>query len=201
MQWMLYYYCRYPAWQKIIQEEADKYLNHNSDFHDLAKMDVKDFPQTYHFMREVFRLRPASSGLVFDTVEDTSVQGVLIPKGTQVIATTRLAGVLCTPGQNRYEFDPTRWDESKQHPETIKRLNAVCFSTFGSGPRMCPGRHMAMVQLLYVLVGVYACFDATFFPLPESVYEVEEAFSGTTKPKNFYPHLLLRPKYASLTQE
>jgi cytochrome P450 len=195
MQWLLYYYCKHPEYQLIIQQEVDQALSSKDNDLALSLLDVKDFPFCHAFIKETLRLKPSATVLIFDAGKDTEIMGHFIPKGTQVLAMNRLAGVLATPGDNPFKFDPFRHCEKSNHPDVLRQLNNVGIAAFGTGPRMCPGRHVATLELLYLLVGIYACFDGALFELPDTLYPIEEEFNGSTKPVHFYPKMTLRQKY------
>jgi cytochrome P450 len=53
---------------------------------------------------------------------------------------------------------------------------------FGSGPRICPGRSLAMLEMRVVLATIYKTFD--FVRLGDAA-DVGERYSFTMEPKDF----------------
>jgi cytochrome P450 len=64
---------------------------------------------------------------------------------------------------------------------------------FGAGPRFCPGRHLAMLEIKMVLAMLCRNFDLERFP---GTPPPKEVFSFTMMPSDFY--VRLRPRQRSM---
>jgi cytochrome P450 len=111
--------------------------------------------------------------------------GITFPKGTEFFLLLRSSlfrkGY---PTPNPLDFNPDRW--TGLDDETY-RLQSNLFLSFGGGPRICPGQHLATTEMLYVLAIAISCFDIRHFPqLPSSPGPVEVAGMAIWQ-KHFYP--------------
>ena len=77
------------------------------------------------------------------------------------------------------EFNPGRWLEDVR--EAHAAHDARAFMPFGTGPRFCPGRNLAMLEIKVVLAMVARYFD---FARAPGTPPVHEHFSFTMGPEN-----------------
>src|SRR5262249_2362085 len=78
------------------------------------------------------------------------------------------------------DFRPERWLESE--PKTAGcPHNARAFVPFGAGPRFCPGRQLAMVEIKTVMTMLCSAFE---IQKPKNSQPVTELFSFTMMPQN-----------------
>lgn len=93
------------------------------------------------------------------------------------------------PTPNPMDFNPDRWVGLDE--KTYKLQTSISLG-FGAGPRICPGKNLAQVEMVYALAYAISAFDLKLFPrLPSSPSPVEVA-SATTFHKNFFPMFLER---------
>jgi cytochrome P450 len=115
-------------------------------------------------VQETLRLYPAVWSLGRSVVQDTTLGGLSVTRGTHVW--------LCIYALHHDErwypeperFHPQRWlDQATQ-----KRFT---FLPFGAGPRMCIGQHFAMTETVLGLAAMLALFR--LFPTEEGVPKME----------------------------
>ncbi len=82
--------------------------------------------------REAVRLEPSLIGLHRSALEDISYRGVNIPANTNVL----MAWAAGNRDPRVYD-DPDNFDMQRNTPRSL---------SFGGGPRICKGRHLAMLQ-------------------------------------------------------
>ena len=123
---------------------------------------------------EAMRLRPIAPIFFNSSVAATTIGDVAVPAGTSIIALTRVASLASTSFANPTAFDPGRW----LAPPPVH--DAAASIPFGSGPRICPGRSLALLEMRVVLAMVYRAFDVE--PLPG---EVTEQYAFTMDPVGF----------------
>jgi cytochrome P450 len=94
---------------------------------------------------ETMRLRPVAPILFGD---------LLVPEGTRVFVLTRPAA--CDPGHfvEPHAFRPRRW-----LGETAGAHDVSAHIPFGSGPRICPGRTLALIEMKVLLSMLYRNFN------------------------------------------
>lgn len=79
--------------------------------------------------------------------EDSIVDSVPVPKGTQVGIAAPVIQLNPRYFPDPEAFDPNRWDDSKHSPETLA-LRDDAFVSFSKGARICVGRYLAQAELL-----------------------------------------------------
>ncbi|KAJ8635103.1 hypothetical protein MRB53_009370 [Persea americana] len=108
------------------------------DWGDLQKMRY-----TWNVVNEVMRLSPAVQGAFREAIADFKYAGYAVPKGWKLYWS-----VNTTHKDPKYfpepeKFDPSRFEGEGPAPYT--------FNPFGGGPRMCPGKEFAKLQILVFL--------------------------------------------------
>ncbi|MGJ8642829.1 MAG: cytochrome P450 [Luteolibacter sp.] len=105
---------------------------------------------TDRVMNETMRLHPPFWFENRNTMQDIELGGVKIPKGTMVAFSRYSLHRHPDYWENPDAFDPSRFD-----PEKPGNPGASCaYVPFGGGPRICIGRHFAMMELLVIAVTV-----------------------------------------------
>ena len=99
------------------------------------------------FCGEVMRLKPVAPIIALEPIADEDVLGCRIPGGTPVLLLTRHAA---TRGGGSARFDPER--RPAPHEE-------AAFFPFGGGPRLCPGRNLALLEMRAVVAMLCRNFD------------------------------------------
>ncbi|KAI0140269.1 cytochrome P450 3A5 [Pestalotiopsis sp. NC0098] len=100
------------------------------------------------FIKESLRVYPPATTIHRQAVTDLVIDGVAVCKGTpiDVVFSTAMLNPLVW-GDDADKVDPSRWGrltEAQQSPHA--------FSAFSNGPRICVGRHFAMVEIKTILV-------------------------------------------------
>lgn len=118
---------------------------------------------------EAMRMRPVGPMLFLEANEDTELAGIEIPRGTPVFLLTRPATLDDNNYRNAAAFDPERWLGRR---ETREGHNAKAFMHFGAGPRFCPGRYLATLEMKMVLAMLARNFSISYAEDPEVTQEV-----------------------------
>ena len=177
LAWSIYYLIRHPECFTRVRQEVDSAIA--PGFGVQAYEQVSRLPYLDAFVLEVMRMKPVAPMMNNEANEDVELLGFKIPKGTSIVLLTRqLTQKEChfgSPGK----FDPDRWllsDDERRCPHQINT-----YFPFGGGPRFCPGRSLATMQLRSVLAMACRNFE---FELASSQIQVKEKFEFTMYPAN-----------------
>ena len=110
-------------------------------------------------MHETMRLKPVAPQLPLQALKDTIVGDVAVPAGTVVISLMRHDSIDDHFVPEARAFKPERWlGEGGLAPGSAKRISMP----FGAGPRICPGRYLALQEMKIVLATLLQHFDIQF---------------------------------------
>lgn len=139
--------------------------------------DVNRLTFTGAVANETMRLRPVAPLLFLEPLRDTVVGGVAVPRGTLVVLAVRAPAVMPQNFGDPTVFRPARWvDESA----TGGAHDVSAHQPFGSGPRICPGRTLALLEMRLALATMFQNFD---IERVGSAQDVKEVFSFTMTPE------------------
>lgn len=134
---------------------------------------------------EASRLHPVAPYLSFEPLEEVRLQGVRVPAGTKMFLLHRPAMMDPRNFVDPKRYDPDRWLHEHRHIQAASTDGAppVCpahrgahepraYLQFGAGPRVCPGRHLAAVEMRLVLSMLTANFTAKLAVDPSQIQEI-----------------------------
>ncbi|NEB92892.1 cytochrome P450 [Streptomyces bauhiniae] len=170
--WAMHYLAIHPEAQRKVREEAEEVLGDDGFPSDPAALSRLRYAEAVG--NESIRLRPTSPFLIMQAVHD-----ITIPDGADALRLE--AGTLVMPlmthasdvDDHKYPdpgaFEPDRWlSSSAPQPN-----DASPFLPFGGGPRFCPGRNLALIEVTMVVATVCRHFvleaDTTSGPVGERV--------------------------------
>jgi cytochrome P450 len=107
---------------------------------------------------EAMRLKPVAPLLVLQADRDTSIGDVAVRKGTVIINLLRRDSVSEQHVARAAEFLPERWlaeGGPAQQASAAKRIAMP----FGAGPRICPGRYLALLEIKLAMAALLGRFD------------------------------------------
>jgi cytochrome P450 len=180
-----------PHVQKRVQLEADKVLGVNPTLEDLMAVELNDLPYCQNVIRETLRVSPPALSLFLTNKRDLEILNYNIPKDTDIIVLLRSHNFRNCATSEPFEFKPERWENLNE--QQLKE-ELVYLLPFGSGPRICPGRTLAMNDLTLALAYAVSAFDISMFPRPFGSPAPNEYTSFTNTLGNFYPRFIPRRK-------
>ncbi len=150
--WAVHQLCDCPEGEVELRRESDELLGTSDvagDFETANKL-----AWAGAVANETMRLRPVAPIVVFLEAKVETVVGDLhVPKGTRVAVLMRPAS--CDPDHfvEPQAFRPRRW-----LGETAGAHDVSAHIPFGSGPRICPGRVLALLEMKLLLSMLYRNF-------------------------------------------
>ncbi|KAF5724714.1 aat family amino acid transporter [Fusarium mundagurra] len=115
---------------------------------------IDDLPYLDNVVREALRMYSPTLTIPWEALENIEIAGIKIPKGTTVQlvpAVTQLNPEIWGPDVET--FNPDRWDRLSGDA-----LSPYAMETFSNGPRMCPGKALALLNMKVLLVGLIRDF-------------------------------------------
>lgn len=183
LAWAIHQLCDSPQWVAEIRREADEVLGASivAGSHDVAGRLIC----AGAVASETMRLRPVGPISFLDANVDTSLGEYIVPKQTTVAALLRPAAIDPANFLDPLAFRPERWLEDSLRPH-----NVSAYMPFGSGPRMCPGRSLALLEMKTLLSLLCKNFDVD--RLGDSA-DVSELYGFTMSPAGLRVRLRSRP--------
>ena len=119
---------------------------------------------------------------------------VRVPKDTAIYLLACYAATRSENFSDPESFRPERWLDLSDHK--ANGHNSHAFLPFGAGPRFCPDRHLAMLEIKMVAAMLCRNFEVLRFP---GAPPPEEVFSFTMTPKNLV--VMLRERKPRVTPD
>ncbi len=102
-------------------------------------------------IQEAMRLKPVGPFMPVEAIVDTTVEDVHVPKGSLVWCVMRHDSVDESHFPNAQAFAPERW--------LAQDVDKQVSTPFGSGPRTCPGRYLALLEIKVVMAMLLGRFE------------------------------------------
>jgi cytochrome P450 len=147
--WTLPYLAADPALQAHLGEQAQRVIGDAPVCPDYATLKELDIFEAICI--EATRLRPVAAVHSFEPLEDVVLDDVALPKGTRMFFVARPAMVDAKNFVDPQRYDPWRWMRKGEHAEHAGAHDVRAYLQFGAGPRVCPGRHLATVEMRLAL--------------------------------------------------
>jgi cytochrome P450 len=115
---------------------------------------------------ETMRLKPVGPFIGFQTLRDARVGEVQVEAGTTIIAVMRFDAVSDAHVHDAAAFLPERWLEGRDpalNAASPKRISMP----FGGGPRICPGRYLALLEIKMAMATLLGRFDIVGLDTPD----------------------------------
>jgi cytochrome P450 len=157
LAWLIWLLRCNPAALATARSEVESVVGRGALPDGLEQLSRLDFVEAC--TNEAMRLKPVAPLNMLQAGEDVVLDGVAVPKGIFVVCLMRPAGMDPARFEAPETFRPERW----LHPEgegsgrmfAAKRV----VMPFGGGPRLCPGRYLALAEIKIVLGMLLANFD------------------------------------------
>ena len=143
LAWIIHHLTTQPDWVDRIAAEADLVLSGRAPLiGELSRLTI-----THRVINESLRLTPPIYGIGRRTSIDVELGGWRIPAESVVIASPYVLHRHPAYWEAPTRFDPNRFSPSHR----MSPRPRYTYFPFGGGPRRCPGRHLAMMELLTII--------------------------------------------------
>lgn len=184
LAWSIHLLCERPDVFARLRDEADRALGSHRTPPDFAS--VAELPYFDAVISEVLRLQPVAPLIALEAIDDMVVGDVDVPKGTWLDLMMRVPATSADHFTDPEQFRPERWLGSCPHGHAHVPQASL---PFGSGPRICPGRSLALLEMRVVLATLVHNFDLEREGSADAVYE---DFAFTVSPRGL--KVRLRPR-------
>ncbi|MCB1748561.1 MAG: cytochrome P450 [Gammaproteobacteria bacterium] len=154
LAWACKFLVDFPQHFARARAEADAVLGADTVAADLDAIRRLDFIEA--LAHETMRHKPVAPILGVEPKVDIELLGCHLPAGTEILALTRPNAMSDDHFAAAERFEPGRWLRADGGEEPH---NPRAFMPFGAGPRFCPGRGLAMLEIKAVLAMLVRNFD------------------------------------------
>ncbi len=143
LSWTLYLLAKHPEVLEKMRAEVQLVLGNNRTpaFQELMRLQY-----TRQVLEESMRLYPPVWSMGRENLEADNIIGYDIPKGSIIFISN-----YTLQRDPKYWEDPEKFDPDRFHLERLKPLFRQHYLPFGAGPRMCIGKHFAMMEMQLIL--------------------------------------------------
>jgi cytochrome P450 len=138
---------------QVAREEVLRHAPDAASF-SIEQMDALDYLDAC--IQEAMRLKPVAPFMPLEALRDTAVAGIEVKAGALVWCVLRHHTMSDSHFPRPAEFDPQRWLPDAQGAVSADKKVGV---PFGSGPRTCPGRYLALLEIKIAMAMVLARYD------------------------------------------
>ncbi|MFB6167911.1 MAG: cytochrome P450 [Halobellus sp.] len=143
-----YWLSQHPEVRARVRDEADAVLDGDRpDWGDLPELRT-----TERVVRETLRLTPAAWNVIRQTRRPVRLDGYRLEAGELLFASPYAHGRDPAAWDDPAQFRPARWREEASRA-------ADAYFPFGSGPRSCIGRQLALIEAQFTLAHVLQHYD------------------------------------------
>src|SRR5262245_8136880 len=169
LAWMIYLLYRHPDALALARDEVQKI-----EFRKYEQ--VAAMPYIDACINETMRLKPVAPIIMLEPVHDTVIAGIEVPARHLIMCLMRAGPTQEKNFANATMFDPSRW-LSGASASSAKRVAMP----FGAGPRLCPGRYLALLEMKMAMAMLLKGFEIERVTTPDGG-EAKEHLAFTMAP-------------------
>lgn len=174
LAWTMLHLARDPGQQQLLRDEARSVLAEADvcpSIDALRRLDRCEAAVT-----EAQRLTPVTPLHSFEPLHDFEIGGLALERDTKLFFLNRPAMLDARNFHDPSRYDPDRWLRPRDaHPGPHEPR---AFLQFGAGPRVCPGRHLAGVEMRLVISMLMRTFRIELATDPADIEEVSALTCG-----------------------
>ncbi len=179
LSWTWYLLSLHQECARKLADEVDAVVNGRA----LGMKDLAALPYAQSVIKESMRLYPPAWLLSREAIEDTSIGGCRVAKGTTVMMSPWVTHRDERFFDNPLRFDPDRWATGR-----TGNLPRFAYFPFGGGPRVCIGAAFAMMETTIILAMLSQRFE---FRMIDG-RDIAPRASMTLRPLNGIPAVVVR---------
>jgi cytochrome P450 len=193
LAWLVYLVSHDQAVMQRLAQETDQLLG---EARWAGRLDVAtSHSYVAACAQETMRMKPVAPMLLLEALMPTVIGDISVPAGAGVLVLLR-AGTMDERYFERPEvFDPERWLTSRDAGNQAGRAGTPTRERvsmpFGAGPRICPGRNLAMLEISLVSSMLFRNFEIKSLRTPDGE-DVKESLSFTMGPSKMLVTLASR---------
>jgi cytochrome P450/nitrite reductase/ring-hydroxylating ferredoxin subunit len=150
LAWVVHHLCDSPRGVAALRAEIDSVLGSSAVPEDIETANRLTYAGAV--AHETMRLRPVAPIQFNETNVDTALGDLFLPAGTPVVVLARAQAHDPKSFAEPRAFRPERWLAPEGAHDVLAHI------PFGSGPRLCPGRTLALLEIKVVLAALYKRF-------------------------------------------
>jgi cytochrome P450 len=167
LAWLVYLITEHPEIQHKMQMEVDAVLGKDTIPKDFSAVEKLNYIEAV--IHETMRLKSVAPLLFIEPNRDVELAGIHIPKGTCLMLVNRYGALQEKNFTDARQFKPERWLESSS---TGCAHNRNASMPFGVGPRFCPGRNLALIEIKMAVAMLCKNFSVIRVETEQPVKEV-----------------------------
>ena len=171
LAWMIYLLQRHPDALQRAQTEVRALALDSREFTPEHMAELNYLEACTH---ETMRLKPVGPFQVIEALRDTEIAGIRVPERTGVWCVMRADSLSERHFPNPQAFQPERWlteggAAGMASASSAKRVSMP----FGAGPRVCPGRYLALLEMKMAMAMLLTHFDIEAVTTPDGGEAIE----------------------------
>ena len=159
--WMIDLLWRHPQALARAADEVRQLLASPAELPTFEQADRLDYLEAC--AHETMRLKPVAPMIGLQALKDTEIGDVRVPRGAVVLALMRRDSVSDKHLPDAERFMPERWLDGTTVAGQPKRISMP----FGAGPRICPGRYLALLEMKIAMAMLLNRFDIRSVETPD----------------------------------
>ena len=168
LAWMIYLLQRHPV--ALQQATADARRAGRPETWTLERLASLDHLDAC--ANETMRLKPVAPALLLQALRDTTIGDVRVPARSLVWCALRSDSLKDEHFSSASTFEPGRWLADGQPSKTANATGRVSMP-FGAGPRVCPGRNLAMLEIKMAIAMLLDNFEIESVETPDGGAAIE----------------------------
>jgi cytochrome P450 len=165
LAWMIHLLWRHPPALQRARDEVRGVIADPAQptWDEIARLDFIEA-----CAHETMRLKPVAPLLVLQALADTTLADVQVPTGMVVTSVMRRDSVSDEHVPRAAAFEPERWLAAGEGGAAALAGSARRISMpFGAGPRICPGRYLALLEMKMAMATLLGRFEIDGVDTPD----------------------------------